>query len=70
MQDDKRLDEIAGFYATLMAAAAKSADPRLERVFKLVPRQAFFPPGPWQIMTGERYHTTPSADPIYLYQNA
>ena len=69
-QDDRRLDEIIGFYATLMAAAAKSADPRLERVFKLVPRQAFFAPGPWQIMVGDRYHQTPSADPIYLYQNA
>ena len=75
MADDPRLEEIAGFYATKMAAAAESSDVRLERVFKLVPRQAFFPPGPWLIPVtvnasgGSHYIPTPSADPIYLYQN-
>ena len=75
MENDPRLEEISGFYASRMAAAAQSSDPRLERVFKLVPRQAFFPPGPWKIGAGpgpggtQRYLTTPSADPIYLYVN-
>ena len=57
-------------YARLMAAASKSADPRLERVFELVPREAFLPPGPWKIMVDNEYFETPSADPVCLYQNA
>jgi protein-L-isoaspartate(D-aspartate) O-methyltransferase len=66
------LDEIRGFYAKLMAVASGSVDPRLERIFELVPREAFLPPGPWKVMdltvTG-RYVETPSADPAYIYQN-
>jgi protein-L-isoaspartate(D-aspartate) O-methyltransferase len=63
------LDEIRGFYARLMAAASRSGDPRLERVFELVPREAFLPPGPWKISVDRTYIDTPSADPVYLYQN-
>src|SRR5712671_2759911 len=63
------LDEIRGFYARLMVCASRSRDPRLERIFELVPREAFLPPGPWKIMVGEKYLETPSADPAYLYQN-
>ena len=65
----RRLDEIRGFYARLMAAASGSSDPRLERIFELVPREAFLPPGPWKILVAERYFETPSADPAYIYQN-
>ena len=57
------LDEIRGFYARLMAAASGSSDPRLERIFELVPREAFLPPPPWHIMMAEQYFETPSADP-------
>jgi protein-L-isoaspartate(D-aspartate) O-methyltransferase len=64
------LDEIKRFYAKLMAAASESEDPRLERVFELVPREAFVPPGPWRIWVNGRYVITPSADPVYLYQDA
>jgi protein-L-isoaspartate(D-aspartate) O-methyltransferase len=63
------LDEIRNFYAKLMAGAAQSADPRLERIFELVPRELFVPKGPWKIMVNGRYFDTPSADPVYLYQN-
>jgi protein-L-isoaspartate(D-aspartate) O-methyltransferase len=63
------LEEIRGFYARLMAAASRSGDPRLERIFELVPREAFLPPGPWKVRVGETYVDTPSADPAYLYQN-
>ena len=41
-----RLDEARTLYARMMAAASGSADPRLERIFELVPREAFLPPGP------------------------
>jgi protein-L-isoaspartate(D-aspartate) O-methyltransferase len=64
------LAEIKRFYGKLMAAAANSADPRLEDVFAQVPREAFMPPAPWRIMVNHQYFETPSADPAYLYQNA
>jgi protein-L-isoaspartate(D-aspartate) O-methyltransferase len=73
-----KLDEIRGFYARLVAAASRSSDPRLayrsvdprlERIFELVPREAFLAPGPWKVMVAERYLETPSADVAYIYQN-
>ncbi|MBB4409513.1 protein-L-isoaspartate O-methyltransferase family protein [Agrobacterium radiobacter] len=63
------IEEIRGFYARLMVAASRSSDPRLERAFEVVPREAFFPPGPWKVMINLRYFDTPSADPVYLYHN-
>jgi protein-L-isoaspartate(D-aspartate) O-methyltransferase len=63
-------NELRAFHASLMAAASGSDDPRLARVFKLVPREAFLPPGPWKISGPDgRYHETPSDDPAYIYQN-
>ncbi|SCM79677.1 O-methyltransferase [uncultured Pleomorphomonas sp.] len=63
------IEEIRGFYARLITAASKSSDPRLERAFEAVPREAFLPPGPWRIVVGGRHVDTPSADPAYLYQD-
>lgn len=63
------IDAIRAFHARMMAAASGSADERLERIFALVPREAFVGPGPWQIMAGRGYIETPSADPAFLYQN-
>jgi protein-L-isoaspartate(D-aspartate) O-methyltransferase len=63
------IEEIRAFYAKLMAAASRSSDPRLERAFQTVPREAFVPPGPWQVVFKSRYVETPSADPSYLYQD-
>lgn len=62
-------EEARQFYAKLMAAASGSTDPRLERIFELVPREAFLGPGPWKIVVGTRTFETPNADPSYLYQN-
>ena len=64
------IDEIPGFYARVIAAASNSPDPRIERAFEAVPREAFLPPGPWKVKVGRQYFDTPSADPVYLYQNA
>jgi protein-L-isoaspartate(D-aspartate) O-methyltransferase len=64
------LDEAKRFYAEQMAAASRSDDPRFVRAFELVPREAFLPPGPWRIRAGQRYVETPSADPVFLYQNS
>ncbi|CDX24223.1 putative O-methyltransferase [Mesorhizobium sp. ORS 3324] len=62
-------DEARKFYAKLMAAHARSADPRLEDVFASVPREAFLGPGPWTIFAGDGRFETPTADPSYIYQN-
>jgi protein-L-isoaspartate(D-aspartate) O-methyltransferase len=67
------LDDVKALYAKLMAAMAGSTDPRFERAFELVPREAFLPPGPWRIVStgaGRQYVETPTADPVHLYQNA
>jgi protein-L-isoaspartate(D-aspartate) O-methyltransferase len=71
------LDGVRGFFAQMMAAASGSADPRLERVFELVRREAFLGPGPWHILgsgpwlinVDQKYIETPDTDPVYLYQN-
>lgn len=63
------LDEIRAFHARMMAEASNSPDERLERIFELVPREAFMGRGPWKIKVNRRYVETPSADPAYLYQN-
>lgn len=63
------IEDVRAFFAKLLAAASHSADPRLERIFELVPREAFLPPGPWQIVVNHHYVETPSADPAFIYQN-
>ena len=63
------IEEIRGFYARVMAAASKWSDPRLERAFEAIPREAFCPPGPWRLIVNGRPIETPSADPTYLYQD-
>ena len=62
-------DDARKFYARLMAAHARSADPRLEEAFASVPREAFLGPGPWTVFAGDGRFETPSADPGYIYQN-
>ena len=64
------LDEIRGFYAKLMAGASRSRDPRLERISSSYLARHSCRGGPRKIMVGDSYVDTPSADPIYLYQNA
>lgn len=69
------VEDARKFYAQLMAANAGSADPRLEEAFSAVPREAFLGPGPWTVVagraliTGNGKITTPSADPIHIYQD-
>jgi protein-L-isoaspartate(D-aspartate) O-methyltransferase len=68
-KDQGSLERIRGFFATMMAVASGSADPRFERAFELVRREAFVGPGPWHIGVYQRTVETPSADPVFLYQN-
>lgn len=71
MDEHRRADlnEIRAFFAKMMATASGSTDARLERIFELVPREAFLGPGPWKIRVNRSYVETPSADPSYLYNN-
>jgi protein-L-isoaspartate(D-aspartate) O-methyltransferase len=62
-------DDARKFYARLMAAQARSADPRIEQAFASVPREAFLGSGPWTVFAGEGRIQTPTADPSYIYQN-
>ncbi|MDX8520352.1 protein-L-isoaspartate O-methyltransferase family protein [Mesorhizobium dulcispinae] len=62
-------DDARKFYAKLMAAHARSADPRIEEAFASVPREAFLGPGPWTVFAGDGGFKTPTADPSYIYQN-
>jgi protein-L-isoaspartate(D-aspartate) O-methyltransferase len=68
-KNNNRLDEVRNFFATMMAVASGSTDPRFERAFELVRREAFVGPGPWRISVYQRSVETPSADPVFLYQN-
>jgi len=63
------IDDQRSFFAKAMACASRSSDPRLERTFELVPREAFLGNGPWKTLIDGRYVTTPSADPSFVYQN-
>src|SRR5260221_4678407 len=68
-QNKAGLEEIRGFFATMMAVASGSTDPRFERAFELVRREAFVGPCPWHSNIYQRTVQTPSADPLFLYQN-
>lgn len=68
---DNRSDKFRAFYAQLICAAARIADPRIERAFRTVRREPFAGPGPWSIsLGGHPYVMTPDDDAAFLYQNA
>lgn len=68
---DDRSNKFRAFYAQLICAAAKAADPRIEQAFRNVRREPFAGPGPWSIsFGGHAYVVTPDDDPAFLYQNA
>lgn len=64
------IDEHRRFYADLIAATAMvPAGSRLIAAFASTSREKFLGPGPWKVDTTRGYIQTPSADPIFLYQN-
>ncbi|MBB4570304.1 protein-L-isoaspartate O-methyltransferase family protein [Rhizobium leucaenae] len=70
------LEEVRRFHAQMMAVATGSPDERFERIFELVPREAFLGPGPWHIAVHpwkksyrHRYIETPSDNPVHVNQN-
>lgn len=69
MMED-RSEYLHSFYASLVCAAAKVRDSRIERAFRAVKREPFVGPGPWLITLGAHdYVKTPNDDPAFIYQN-
>jgi protein-L-isoaspartate(D-aspartate) O-methyltransferase len=57
-------------YAKNIMFFAEAEDARVEAAFAAVPREEFLGLGPWPILfSGDRYVSTPSSDPLYLYTN-
>lgn len=57
-------------YAKQVMAVAGVSDRRIEAAYAAVPREKFLDRGPWQIIRwGRGYVPTPSADPVYLYDD-
>jgi protein-L-isoaspartate(D-aspartate) O-methyltransferase len=70
MDRDSELDIIRRAYAKQVMATAGVVDRRIESAFAAVRREEFLGRGPWQIVRwGGGYRTTPSRDPVYLYDN-
>src|SRR5712675_1185455 len=70
MDRETRLETIRRAYAAQTMAAAGVVDRRIEAAFAAVKREDFLGPGPWQILRWDRgYETSPSADPVYLYDD-
>ena len=70
MDPDSELLIVRRAYAKQIMAAVGVTDRRIEAAFAAVPREAFLGPGPWRIVRGgRRYVTTPSRNPVYLYDD-
>lgn len=57
------------FYANFVVKSAGSSDERLIAAFSATERERFVGPGPWPIFVNPGYISTPSNDPVFLYQD-
>jgi protein-L-isoaspartate(D-aspartate) O-methyltransferase len=70
MDRKSELEIVRRAYAKRIMFAAGVADRRVETAFAAVPREDFLGRGPWQIVRwGRGYVTTPSRNPVYLYDD-
>jgi len=70
MDRETRIGIIRRAYAKQVLAAAGIANRRVEAAFAAVKREDFLGRGPWQILRwGRGYETSPSRDPVYLYDD-
>src|SRR5436309_1180101 len=69
MDGEAELAIVRRAYAKQVMAPFNAAHPRVEAAFAAVPREHFLGPGPWRILHLRGYFTTPSDDPVYLYQD-
>jgi protein-L-isoaspartate(D-aspartate) O-methyltransferase len=66
---EDRSEKLRSFFASLICAAAKARDPRIEQAFLAVRREPFVGPAPWSILGGDRYVETSDDDPAFIYQD-
>jgi protein-L-isoaspartate(D-aspartate) O-methyltransferase len=57
------------FYAEFVVAQTGSRDERVVNALARVDRQRYCGSGPWKVWTAAGYIETPSADPVFLYQD-
>jgi protein-L-isoaspartate(D-aspartate) O-methyltransferase len=57
------------FYAQYVVGQTGSCDEGVVNAFARVDRQRYCGPGPWKVWTTAGYIDTPSADPVFLYQD-
>lgn len=70
MDQAAELGAVRRAYAKHITFAAGVGDERIEDAFATLRREDFLGPGPWKIAGAPRtYRDTPSADPLYLYQD-
>ena len=70
MDRKSELEIVRRAYAKRIMFAAGVSNRRVEAAFAAVPREAFLERGPWQIVRwGRGYVTTPSRNPVYLYDD-
>jgi len=73
MNKKNELTIIRRAFAKQIMAVFSAADRQVERAFAAVPREDFLGPGPWQVVRwgrdGRGYVTTPSRNPVYLYDD-
>jgi len=70
MDRKSELEIVRRAYAKRIMFAAGVSNRRVEAAFAAVPREAFLGRGPWQIVRwGRGYVTTPSRNPVYLYDD-
>jgi protein-L-isoaspartate(D-aspartate) O-methyltransferase len=70
MTPQNELEIVRRVFAKQIVHAAHATDPRLEQALANLAREDFLPPGPWQLARFPGgYQTTPTDDPVYLYQD-
>jgi protein-L-isoaspartate(D-aspartate) O-methyltransferase len=70
MNRKTELEIIRRAYAKRVMAEFGVDNRRVEKAFATVSREQFLGPGPWQIVRwGRGYVTTPSRNPVYLYDD-
>jgi protein-L-isoaspartate(D-aspartate) O-methyltransferase len=64
-----RLQAHRSFFASLITTAVGKPNSRVTAAFAAIPRENFLGPGPWRILAGTGYISTPTPDPAFLYQD-
>lgn len=63
------LDEQRERYAARITRSSWITDPRIERAFAAIPREAFLPPPPWTVFPPGGAVKRPTSDPADLYDD-